>query len=181
MHELHGYIALLRAINVGGQRVKMAQLRSLFEALGFANVQTFIASGNLFFATSQTDAATLERQIESHLKHALGYEVATYIRTPAELLTIAEYQPFPERDGGGLYIAFLPRQPDSAASERLLALQTPIDDLLVHGREIYWHCRATFSESTLSGALLEKTLGMPMTLRNSTTVRKLAGRYAPTR
>jgi uncharacterized protein (DUF1697 family) len=182
LDSLHSYIALLRAINVGGHTVKMAQLRSLFEALGFANVQTFIASGNVFFEAASADAAALERQIEGHLKNALGYEIATFIRTPRELAAIAEYQPFPELDlasGGGLYIAFLPAQPSSTARNKLLALRTPIDDVHVHEREIYWFCRTKSSESTISGALLEKTIGMPATMRNVTTVRKLAAKYPP--
>ncbi len=176
-------IAFLRAINVGGHNVKMEDLRKLFEELGFSNVETFIASGNVIFDAPDEDAKTVERRIEDHLKMALGYEVATFIRTAPELAAIAKYRPFPESDlaaeSASLYIAFLQDPPGERAQEQLMTFRTGTDDFHVHGREIYWLCRTKLSESTFSGALLEKTLGMRATLRNSTTVGKLAAKYTP--
>ncbi|HEY0602744.1 MAG TPA: DUF1697 domain-containing protein [Herpetosiphonaceae bacterium] len=183
MATLHGYIAFLRAINVGGHNVKMAQLRSLFEELSFAEVATFIASGNVFFKAESGDVPGLEAQIERHLKAALGYEVATFIRTPAELAAVAAYQPFPESDlaatDAALSIAFLRDTPTQAAQKKLLDLRNEIDDFRFHERELYWLRRTRISESTFSGALMEKTLAMPATMRNVTTVRKLAAKYPP--
>jgi len=57
------YIAFLRAINVGGHTVKMDHLRSLFEALGFSNVETFIASGNVIFESKSKSTRALERRL----------------------------------------------------------------------------------------------------------------------
>src|SRR3712207_3124941 len=109
------FIALLRAINVGGHTVKMDHLRELFASLGFSNVETFIASGNVIFESPNTDAQALERQIERHLRQALGYDVATFIRSTSELRAIADHRPFAaaELDAAGhtLYIAFLPAAP----------------------------------------------------------------------
>lgn len=174
------YIAFLRAINVGGHTVKMDLLRRLFEALGFANVETFIASGNVIFDSAEPDKKALERQIEAALKAALGYEVATFIRTTDELAEIAHYQPFkaPDTDSHGLYIAFLAETPGEAAQQKLHSFTTDIDEFHVNGREVYWLCRTKMSESTFSGALLEKTLGLPATMRNSTTVKKMAAKYS---
>ena len=88
-------IAFLRAINVGGHTVKMDYLRQLFESMGFTGIETFIASGNVIFTSQAADnPANLERAIESGLRLALGYEVATFIRTEAELAAIAAYSPF---------------------------------------------------------------------------------------
>lgn len=61
------YIALLRGINVGGHRVKMDRLRTLFEALRFSDVSTFIAGGNVSFRTPSGEAAKIEKKIEAHL------------------------------------------------------------------------------------------------------------------
>ena len=94
------YIAFLRAINVGGHTVKMDVLRQHFEALGFSQVETFIASGNVVFETTAKNTRTLEKKIEQQLRAALGYEVATFIRTTAELAAIAQYQPFPPAQQG---------------------------------------------------------------------------------
>ena len=175
------YIAFLRAINVGGHNVKMAQLRALFEELKFSNVETFIASGNVIFDAPATNVQSLEQQIERHLQSALGYAVATFIRSATELAAVARYQPFAPAqlavEGGALYVAFLHAALDSAAAQKLLTLRTEVDDFHVHEREFYWLSRARMSDSTFSGALLEKTIGMPATMRNITTVRKLAAKY----
>jgi uncharacterized protein (DUF1697 family) len=60
----------------------------------------------------------------------------------------------------------------------LLALRSDVDELHLHGRELYWLCHTKFRESAFSGALLEKALGMSMTLRNLTTVTRIATKYA---
>src|SRR5687768_17634428 len=89
------YVAFLRAINVGGHTVKMDHLRSLFAALGFANVETFIASGNVIFDSPSKTPAALERKIEKHLFDSFGYKAATFIRTVNELTEVVSHQPFP--------------------------------------------------------------------------------------
>ena len=175
------FIAFLRAINVGGHTVKMDRLRQLFEALGFSNVETFIASGNVVFETNSKNTKTLEKKIESRLQETLGYEVATFIRTDVELAHIANYKPFPQSDLDGasaLNIAFLTDTLDDKSKQKLMALRTDIDDFHVYGREIYWLCRKKQSESTFSNAVLEKTLGRRSTLRGVNTIKKMAAKYA---
>lgn len=174
------YAALLRAINVGGHTVQMARLRSLFADAGFENVETLVASGNVIFDAPGRSAEALERRIAQHLEAALGYAVATFLRTPQELSAIAAERPYSPKalaePGARLFIAFLGSAPAAAARTKVLGLQAPTDDLVIKGREIYWLCRALVNDAAVSGAVLEKTLGMPVTVRNITTVRKLAER-----
>ena len=176
------YIAFLRAINVGGHTVKMDYLRALFEKLGFASVETFIASGNVIFDSTSRNTRALEKKIESCLLKALGYEVTTFVRSTAELADIAQHKPFPDSElsaaGHALYIGFMASEPSDTAKTKLLSLSTKVDALHLNGREIYWLCRVKFGDSEISGALLAKTLGMPATLRNSTTVKKMAAKYS---
>lgn len=171
------YAALLRGLNVGGHRVKMDHLRGLFEEMGFSAVSTFIASGNVLFEATSVDTAALEGRIESHLKAALGYAVATFLRTPQELAAAAGLDPFP---GAGaertLMIAFLKEPPDDEMRARLDALRTPDDDFRVEGREVYWLTGPRMSESPV-GPQVTKALGAG-TMRNATTVRKLAEKLA---
>ena len=175
------YVAFLRAINVGGRRVKMDHLRKLFEALGFFDVETFIASGNVIFDSPAEDTRNLEHRIEDHLRESLGYEVATFARSASELADISCHQPFAPSDlnaeGASLYVAFLQTPPSAGTEQKLMAFRGEVDDFRVHGREVYWLCRKTMSESSFSGALLEKTLGLPTTIRNATTVKRLAAKY----
>ncbi len=110
------YIAFLRAINVGGHTVKMNALRGLFESLGFSKVETFIASGNVLFEIASKDSLVLEKKIESKLRETLGYDVATFIRTDAELKAVANYK------------AFAQSQLDAATAFNVAFLKEPIVD-----------------------------------------------------
>ncbi|MEP6992487.1 MAG: DUF1697 domain-containing protein [bacterium] len=173
------YVAFLRAINVGGHTVKMDRLRTLFEELGLAEVETFIASGNVLFDAVTTSPAALEARIERHLGSALGYEVPTYLRPHASLADVARQHPFEhfERDGHALSIGFLKAPGDEALRTRLAALETDYDAFHVHDRHAYWLCRGRMtSASKVWGAPLDRALGTPATFRNVTTVRKLAAR-----
>lgn len=176
------YVAFLRAINVGGHTVKMDHLRRLFEALGFTNVETFIASGNVIFDAQSKTTSALEQKIEKHLGKMLGYEVRTFVRAASELAAVANHKPFSETElkaaGHTLYVGFMADKPSNEATRKLLSLSRATDDFAVHGHEVYWLCRTRFSESKVSGALLEKTLGMRATFRNVNTVRRMAAKYS---
>ncbi len=175
------YIAFLRAINVGGHIVKMERLRREFASLGFTQIETFIASGNVIFEARTQKEPLLQRKIEAQLRKEFGYEVAALIRSPAELIEIARHQPFSPADlnaaGHALYVALLDARPSDEAEKKLIAYRDEINDFHVHGREIYWLCRKRISDSNFTGARLEKTIGMRATLRNITTIRKLAGKH----
>ena len=176
------YIAFLRAINVGGRNiVKMDFLRHLFESLDFSNVETFIASGNIVFETTAKNAQSLERKIEHRLREALGYEVATFIRTDAELAAVANYKPFRKSDldaAVALNIAFLADRLDDKSKQKLMTLRTDSDDFHIHEREIYWLCRKKQSDSNISNAVLEKALGQKSTLRGANTIKRMAAKYS---
>jgi len=160
----------------------MDYLRSLFEALLFTRVETFIASGNVIFDSPSRSAASLEKRIEASLQQTLGYAVATFIRSTPELKDIASYKPFSDAElnaeGHSLYVGFMAASSSDAASQTLLSLHLKTDDFHLHGREVYWLLRRKFGDSAFTGARLEKILGMPVTLRNSTTVKKLAAKYS---
>ena len=174
------YVAFLRAINVGGRVVKMDRLKKLFEDAGFTNVETFIASGNVIFDGGAKKAEAIERTIEKQLHAALGYEVHTFVRTCAELKGIAAHKPFAAKaiDASLAFnVAFLAAPPDAKAKKALLALATTLDDLHVNGREIYWLSKARQSESVISNAVFEKTLGCRSTVRGVNTIRKMAEKH----
>ena len=172
------YFAFLRAINVGGRTVKMERLRREFEALGLTTVETFIASGNVIFESRATNEKLLRTKIERQLQHALGFEVATFLRSSAELTKIASHDPFREDTGVSVFVAFLSDQPNAAATKNFIACRSETDEFHVHHREVYWLCRTRMSDSKFTGARLEKIVG-PATIRNLTTIKKLAAKYPP--
>ncbi|HKW10552.1 MAG TPA: DUF1697 domain-containing protein [Gemmatimonadaceae bacterium] len=174
------YVALLRAINVGGHVVKMDALRKHFTRLGFGNVETFIASGNVLFDAPDAKPRELEEHIGMELERALGYPVGTFVRSPTAMSSVVSHEPFApgafDFTQHALYIGFLAGKPTAATVKKVVALSTTMDELHIHGRELYWGSRGRFSDSTISGAALERALGMAMTMRNVTTVRKLAAK-----
>ncbi len=175
------YVAFLRAVNVGGHIVKMGHLRQLFEALGFSNVETFIASGNVIFDSASKNTKTLERKIEGLLGKTFGYRVDTFVRSTSELANIANYKPFEESelnaDGNALYILFTADELSTESKRKLRTFSTEVDDFHANSREVYWLSRKKISESKVSGAQLERTMGMPATMRNANTVKRLATKY----
>ena len=176
------FIAFLRAINVGGHTVSMARLRQEFEALGFTDVETFIASGNVVFTSRTAASAALEKKIEKRLLAGLGYEVATFVRTAAEVAAVAEYQPFPVaqiKDDATLYVGFIERPLDAAATRAVMTFKTEIDDFRVKGREVYWLRKTRQSDSPFKYANLEKTLKIRVTFRGINTVVRLAAKHGP--
>lgn len=179
------YIAFLRAINAGkGRTVKMKPLRQLFGSLGFSNVATFAASGNVVFEAGARSVKSLQRKIEKRLREALGYRVAALIRTDAELAKIADYRPFSESkiDAAGEFnIIFLPDPPGQKLTREVRALRTETDEFRVHGREIFWLRRRRKGGSGFSTVPLEKTLGRPFTIRSAKTVKKMAMKYPSAR
>ncbi|MBA3513917.1 MAG: hypothetical protein H0T77_06050 [Pyrinomonadaceae bacterium] len=98
------------------------------------------------------------------------------------MANIAEYKPFDDSesnaDGNALYIAFTTDEPSDESKLKLVTLTTEVDNFHVNGREVYWLSRKKISESKFSGAQLERTLGMPATIRNANTVKKIAQKYA---
>lgn len=88
------YIALLRAVNVGGRVAKMERVRAIFSELGLDNVRSYIQSGNVFFETDRKDHSALTEEIEQHLKAKLGFEVPVFLRTADEVARALALDPF---------------------------------------------------------------------------------------
>ena len=175
------YAAFLRAVNVGGHVVKMERLRQLFEETGFTGVSTHIASGNVLFTAGRGRAAALEAKVEKALEAALGWDVATFLRTPAELAAVAARMPFPPEDvddAHAVYVGFLKEAPCPETYAHVHGFKTPTDEVAVVGREVWWLCRVRFVDSELSGGKLETALGAKSTFRSLTTVRAIAAKLA---
>jgi len=175
------YVALLRGINVGGHRIKMDRLRGLFEELDFQDVSTFIASGNVLFSSDSRDADGLRASIESHLERELGYEVQTFLRTPAELAAITQTDVSEDRDGESPppshYVIFLHEPASGSLRATFADLESEMDAFRFSGREIHWRIRGKMSESPLFGGDLERaTRGLPATTRNMNTLRRLVAK-----
>ena len=174
------FAAFLRGINVGGHQVKGGELRAVFEGLGFGDVATFRASGNVVFSATSEPVARMAARIEKGLHDALGYEVPVFLRTAAEVRAIAGQAPFPRRQleasKGKLQVSLLLKRPARAAQKDVLALATDEDRLAFGDRELYWLASGGISRSDLDLKAIERLVG-PTTMRTMGTVEQIAAKY----
>lgn len=174
------FVAFLRAVNVGGRTVKMDELRRLFEAAGFTDVATFIASGNVIFSSRATRPAAAEQLVETRLREALGFDVPTFVRTPAAVATAAAREPFPAdavARAGAYVAAFLKTPLDAAGARGLAALESNVDRFAAHGDVVYWLSTAKQSESRMTLVKFERAVGRLATMRAMSSLGKLAARH----
>lgn len=170
-------VALLRGINVGGHRlIKMAELKAMFEGMGFGAVQTYIQSGNVVFQAAEAEQP-LRQRIERQIESAFGFPVTVALRSAGELTRLIAACPFaPDALGEGesLYAALLADTPSPAGIERLLASKTEPDECRVLGREVYLLYRQSMRLTQLTNNLIEGRLGVAATSRNWRTITALA-------
>ena len=171
------HIALLRAVNVGGVKVSMADLRSMLTGLGFSNARTLLNSGNAVFRSKSKTGLNLEKLLELELAKKLGVQTDFLVRTADEWATIIARNPFPNeaiRDPGHLLVQVLKRAPTSQELDALRAANPGPEIIKADGLQAYIYYPAGVGESKLTNKLMEKKLGTPGTARNWNTVRKLA-------
>jgi uncharacterized protein (DUF1697 family) len=174
------YVAFLRGMNLGNRRIKNEELRAEFEALGFEEVATFRASGNVVFDAGKQSASALTKTIEHGLGEALGYEVTTFLRTAAEVAAIAAQKPFAAKlvaaSKGKLQVTMLAKKPTAAARKKVLALASDEDGLAIEGRELFWLPSGGTLESELDHKAIAKALGKG-TQRTMGTIEQIASKY----
>lgn len=164
------YIALLRGINVGGHRlIKMKDLSEYFTAMGFADVKTYIQSGNVFLKSPENDPKALRLKIEKELEKVLGYAVPVVLRTKSEMQKIVEKHPFPPaafHQEIKLYVSFLSDIPEKSKKEALMALNNDKESLIVQEEELYCFVAKDLAKPLFSNNYIEKKLGVLATTRN---------------
>jgi uncharacterized protein (DUF1697 family) len=172
------FVAFLRAVNVGGRVVKMEALKSIFGSMGLADVESFIASGNVVFSSKVSRG--LEAKLAKALAASLSFEVPVFVRTIDEVAVLAAHRPFAERDVGAFptyLVGFLSKNLDAAGVERISSLETPEDRFHVRGRDFWWLSKHHQARPAITPRQLEKALGQPTTLRNVNTIRRMAEKF----
>ncbi|MFZ3180068.1 MAG: DUF1697 domain-containing protein [Methylocystis silviterrae] len=141
------YIVLLRAVNVGGTgRLPMAELKAICEAAGFAQVQTYIASGNVIF-NSGMSAVQVKAALESRLKAYAGKPVGVVVRTATEMIAVLKTNPFPKAAPNRTVTIFLDDPPPADALDRAVGKKD--EELRLGKREIFVHYREGIGASKL--------------------------------
>jgi uncharacterized protein (DUF1697 family) len=171
------YIALLRGINVSGQKIiKMQELREAIEAMGFADVRTYVQSGNIVFKSAAKPNAELAQMLSKQIAKTFGFDVPVVVRSAEEWTIIAKSHPLLKQsqlDVTKLYVTFLNAAPTANATRALQLLANEEEQCDVIGHEVYLHCPKVYGNTKLSNANIEKKLGVSATTRNWKTVNAL--------
>lgn len=184
------YVAFLRAVNVGGRIVKMAQLKAIFESVAhervaLSNVETFIASGNVIFSHRTTATQALIAKIERALEDDLKIKVPVFLRTDAEVCAIAAQKctvfnaPEVER-AHSLNIGVLHESLSPASAKGMLAFNTENEEFRADGREVYMLLHTPVANSRFTLTKFEKAIGVSTTFRKITTFQRLTAKYPGT-
>ncbi|ETT78811.1 DUF1697 domain-containing protein [Paenibacillus sp. FSL R7-277] len=175
---MNTYIALLRGINVGGNKIiKMQELKAMFEALKYEHVRTYIQSGNVVFESEALTGDGLAEMISGKIQETFGFEVPVIIRSLEELEAAIAGNPFPQSEPEAykrLYVSFLAAEPAAEALEKLRPYEDGADKVRVIGKELYAFYEVSVSESPLFKVSFDKLLGTALTARNWNTLNKVA-------
>ena len=170
------YIALLRGINVSGQKlIKMEELRKHFELPGFGNIVSYIQSGNVLFDTKEKNESVVRKLVEDTLSAKLGYHVPAIVRSIDNIRQVIKNNPFDMELSGPpnkLYVTFLSDEPTQENVATLHSFVNENEVVHVSGRDIYFSTPA-YGETKLSNTLIEKKLRVTATTRNWATVTKV--------
>jgi len=175
------YISMLRGINVGSQKkIRMKDLRDLYESLNFRNCQTYIQSGNVIFKFDDISSSKLSIKIEKQIKKVFGFDVPVFIRTKDELAKIIEDNPFISKENSLtkedlklFHVTFLSDSPAQLPIKEIDLIKNESEKFSIVSKEIYLFLPNGYARTKLSNGFFEKKLKVSATTRNWRTVNKL--------
>ncbi len=175
--KMETYISILRGINVSGQKkIKMADLKSLYENMGFQDVQTYIQSGNVIFKTNITKKNEIRQKIQLKIKEHYNFSVPVLILNIGELNAVFLNNPFLNKrkeDISKLHVTFLDEKPKVELVREIENLQSASDEFIVSEKTIYVFCPNGYGRTKLNNTFFEKKLKTTATTRNWKTICKL--------
>ena len=151
----------------------MSRLVAVCESLGYADVWTYVNSGNVVFDTTGA-RASVEAAMQKALEDEFGFECTTFVRTAKQLRNVLDARPFTVAAGDTHFVTFLKKAPSASDARALEGLSNDFDTLVAHGAEVHWRMRGLSTDSHLSKRHWEKVLGpLSSTSRNVTMLTKL--------
>ncbi len=177
---MKGYIALLRGINVSGQKkIKMADLKAMFEKIGFTSVVTYIQSGNIIFKSDVTSVKEISNMIKSGIFDHFAYDVPVLVLTLEVLENIYNDNPYADLlqqqilEGKKMYFTLLSSLPDMAQIDDINKYCGEDEDFTITDEVVYFYAANGYGKTKLSNNFFEKKLKCTATTRNLKTVIKL--------
>lgn len=168
------YIALLRGINVSGQKlIKMADLRTSLAKAGYPDAKTYIQSGNIILNAEEADTKVLEAEVKALILKDFGFDVSTFVTTADFLEATVKNNPYPDRETKKIYVSLLDQLPAQERVEALEALDFGPEEYVIDGMRVYLFAALGAAKSKLSNNFFESKLKVRATSRNWNTINKL--------
>ena len=170
------YIALLRGINVSGQKkIKMSELKTILEEIGLKDVLTYIQSGNVIFSSKESSAEKLSVKISSAIKKKFGFGVQVIVLIPDEIERVIKKNPFikKKKNDDKLYLVFLSALPSKANEDKLKTIDYAPEEYLIDGKYIYLFAPNGYGKAKLNNNFFENKLKVSATTRNWKSVHQL--------
>ncbi|NNC48920.1 MAG: DUF1697 domain-containing protein [Flaviramulus sp.] len=168
------YIALLRGINVSGQKkILMAELREILSKSGLINVQTYIQSGNVIFESRESDTQKIELSIHKSIKTHFGFDVPVLVLSSKEFQKIFDDCPFSEVKKLESYFMLLYAIPDKKLVEEISKLSYGKEEFVIANSCIYFHSSIGYGNTKFNNNFFERKLKITATARNYKTMVKL--------
>ena len=172
--KMNSYIALLRGINVSGQKlIKMADLRKHLAELPFESIQTYIQSGNIVFQSEIDSKSELENLIHNKIKEKYGFEVPTLVKAPNDFIKALEKNPFKaeeSEDPKRLYLTFLSKPPDKDKMTALRDFDYSPEKYVIDGDLVFFFSPHGYGKAKMNNNFFEQKLKVSATTRNWKTV-----------
>lgn len=166
------FIALLRAVNVGGRKLIIADLHAAALKAGFADFRTYIQSGNLVF-THDGDETEAEAAIETLIEREFGLKAITLVRAARHFAEIAAANPFPGAEAKKLHLCLTKKPPHPDTPAALAPRAVAGERIAIAGGAVWIDFASGVGDSKLLPAVLDKAAGSTLTARNWNTVQKL--------
>ena len=171
------YISILRGINVGGHnKIKMEELRKMYEALGYKNVTSYIQSGNIIYEAKKKSPEALGKEQTAAIRETFGHEVPVLVVDKETVHDILLNNPFLKNkkiDLEKLHVTLVASEPDKENVDKISKTDYLPDEWILEGKNIYLHCPVDYGNSKLINSFFEKKLKVNATTRNWKTLNKL--------
>jgi uncharacterized protein (DUF1697 family) len=168
-------VALLRAVNVGGRKLPMAELRALCEGLGWEDVATYIQSGNVVF-TAKDQPGAIEKALEDAIARQFGFAAPVIVRTAAQWAEYPPGNPFPKaaKEEPNRLMLLLSKAPPAKGAEEIIQARAQTGEQVRGAGDALWfYYPGGAGTSKLTPSLIDRAVGSPATARNYRTVIKL--------
>jgi uncharacterized protein (DUF1697 family) len=174
---MNTYIAMLRGINVSGQKkINMQDLKALLGSIDLHQVRTYIQSGNVVFQSSSTEPADIASRIGTSIAGQYGFEVPVVVRTVSDIAGTLSGNPFltrPDVEADKLHVTFLSESPAPALLDKIRDIDFQPDAFVTIGREIFVYCPDGYGRTKITNTYFENKLKVTATTRNWRTVLEL--------